>query len=119
MKLLLPGTFAHYFKAFHREVGNRLFLLVGLLVAMSYAEGLGIALFFPLFSGAHTAVPAPLATLFGRLHIPLSPTGVLPFIVIAFVLKGFLSFVVFGYQYFLTARGGMVLRRKIVAGLRY
>lgn len=119
MKLLLPGTFIHYFKAFQRQNGNRIFLLVALLVAMSYAEGLGIALFFPLFSGAHGAMPAPLALLFHRLHIPDSPTGVLPFIVVAFVLKGMLSFVALGYQYFLTARNGMLLRRKIIQGLRY
>ena len=118
--LTLPGLFARQFRQFRRHTGNRMFVLIGLTRLMSWAEGLGIALFFPLFgtgSGADSLSRA-LRRLLAALHVPQTPTGALPFIVVAFALKGILQLVTQSYQGHLAAQFTLRLRRELVRGLR-
>jgi ABC-type multidrug transport system fused ATPase/permease subunit len=116
----LPGLFTRHFRAFRRQTGNHLFALIGLTTLMSYAEGIGIALFFPLFKseGADDAVSHALNRALRILHVSPTPTGTLPFIVGAFVLKGLLQLGTNSYQGYLAAHVPLRLRKEIVRGLR-
>jgi ABC-type multidrug transport system fused ATPase/permease subunit len=116
----LLTTFVHYFRLFRRLTGNHMYALTALNVVMGYAEGIGIALFFPLLRSQdeHDMLASSLAKVFRVLHIPATPTGALPFIVLAFVLKGLLMLVTYTYQGRLAAQIPMTLRREIVVSLR-
>ena len=116
----LPRTFLRHFRAFRRYTGNHMFALIALTTVMSYVEGIGIALFFPLLKGEgeHDALSQTLNRVLAYLHIPPTPTGALPFIVAAFVLKGFLVLGTMSYQGYLAAQVPLHLRKTIVSGLR-
>jgi subfamily B ATP-binding cassette protein MsbA len=103
-------VFTRYFSAYRHYVKNRIFVLIILLGAMSYAEGLGIALFYPLMGQQQGAA-------FSFLHLPTTPLGALPLIVAAFALKGLLQFIAVTYQYRLSARMAQSMRKEIVQGL--
>src|ERR1700761_199195 len=47
----IPRLFRRYFRIFRQLVGRHMYVLTALNVLMSYAEGIGIALFFPLLRG--------------------------------------------------------------------
>ena len=106
----LPGTFVHYWRMFRRYVGNKLIVLIALLGAMGYAEGMGIALFLPLMG-------QPSNNFLGFIDLPSSPQRALPWIVAVFVLKGLLQFVAVTYQYRLSAGMTRSMRTRIVEGL--
>jgi ABC-type multidrug transport system fused ATPase/permease subunit len=115
----LPALFVRHFRAFRRLTGNHMFALVALTTLMSYAEGIGIALFFPLFEsgGEADALSAILHRVLRVLHVTPTPTGVLPLIVSAFLLKGVLQFATLSYQGYLVAQVTLRLRRELVSGL--
>ncbi len=118
--LAVPRALLRYFRVFRDRAGNRLYVFILLTAAMSYAEGLGIALFFPLLAaGANPEHPLSraLGGLLRALHVEPTPLGVLPFIVVAFVLKGLLQFAAIAYQYRLHARVTRELRRELVERL--
>ncbi len=97
-----------------------MFALTALNILMSWAEGIGLALFFPLLSGAdqHDPLSTAFTSVLHTLHIPPTPSAVLPLIVIVFVIKGGLSFATYSYQGYLAARIPLQLRREIVTSLR-
>ncbi len=116
----IPRLFTRYFRTFRQLVGGHMYVLTALNVLMSYAEGIGIALFFPLLrgEGEPDALSASLSKVFHFLHIPLTPLGALPFIVAAFLVKGILTMVTLSYQGHLTAHIPLKLRRRVIKGLR-
>jgi ABC-type multidrug transport system fused ATPase/permease subunit len=116
----LPRSFMRHFRAFRQYTGNHMFALIALTTLMSYAEGIGIALFFPLLKsdGADDALSQTLNRVMRALHVAPTPTGALPFIVAAFVLKGILQLGTNSYQGYLAAQLTLRLRRRIVSGLR-
>ncbi len=116
----LPRTFVRHFRKFRAYTGNHMFVLAALTIVMSWAEGVGLALFFPLLSGQgeHDALASAFANALHVLHISPTPGSVLPLIVVVFVLKGALSFGTFSYQGYLAARIPLKLRREIIASLR-
>src|SRR5690242_10998738 len=93
-----------------------MFALTGLNVLMSWAEGVGLALFYPLLRGEGGATD-PLSKAFnsvlGFVGIAPTPTAVLPLIVGLFVLKGLLMWGTYSYQAYLAARIPLQLRRRI------
>ena len=110
-----------YFRMFWGYAGPRILILLGLTTTMSYAEGVGIALFLPLFSAGNGAKPDALSATLGRvfawLHVPLTPAGALPLIVGIFVLKGVLQYVTTVYQYRLTHRSMRALRQRLLSAM--
>ncbi|HEX4450476.1 MAG TPA: ABC transporter ATP-binding protein [Kofleriaceae bacterium] len=116
----LPRTFVRHLRAFRRYTAHHMLVLTVLNIVMSWAEGLGLALFFPLL-GASNQTDA-LSTSFSKvlhyLHISPTPAAVLPLIVIVFVVKGALSLATLSYQGYLAARIPLQLRREIVTSLR-
>jgi subfamily B ATP-binding cassette protein MsbA len=116
----LPRLFMRHFRAFRKYSGNHMFALTALNVLMSYAEGVGIALFFPLFrsDGEQDALSTAFASVFRFLHVPPTATAALPFIVGAFLLKGLLMLATYSYQGYLAAQIPRRLRVDTVAGLR-
>ena len=116
----LPRTFSRHFRAFRRYTGNQMFLLTALNIATSWAEGVGIALFFPLLrsESEHDALSSAFAAVFRFLHVSPTPTAALPFIVGAFLLKGLLMLATYSYQGYLAAQIPLRLKREMVGGLR-
>jgi subfamily B ATP-binding cassette protein MsbA len=116
----LPRLFLRQLRRFRQRTGNRMFVLVALTTLMSWSEGLGIALVFPLFGsdGAADSLSRALPRLFAALHVPLTPTGALPVLIAAFVAKGLLQFATQCYEGHLAAQLGLGLRRDLVRGLR-
>ncbi|MFN0253036.1 MAG: ABC transporter ATP-binding protein [Kofleriaceae bacterium] len=117
----LPTLFLRYFQEYWRLAGARMLVLVGLTLVMAYAEGIGIALFFPLFSSdanmASAGFAGQIAGIFDSLGLAFEPVNVLPLIILLFVVKGALQFVTFRYQYSLTRFVTAKLRRRTLAAL--
>lgn len=113
-------TFTHYFRQFRRLTGNHMIVLTVLNIIIGYAEGIGIALFFPLLrsEGEHDVMATSLTSVFRFLHIPATPTAALPFIVVAFMLKGLLTLVTYTYQGHLAAQIPLKLRLELVRRMR-
>jgi subfamily B ATP-binding cassette protein MsbA len=116
----LPATFVRHFRAFRKYSGRHLYALTLLNIVMSYAEGLGIALFFPLLGSSKQGDPlsSAFASILGVFHINPTPLAVLPLIVGVFVFKGVLTMATYWYQAYLASRIPLQLRREIVDSLR-
>jgi ABC-type multidrug transport system fused ATPase/permease subunit len=117
---LYPQQLVGYFKFFYRHVGNRLFLLLALMFIMSWSEGLGIALFYPILGQG--TMPSGrsgemVAWLFRLLHLDMSVRGALVGIVIMFVSKGAFMFFSSAYAYRIAARLTRRLRQQLVDGI--
>jgi subfamily B ATP-binding cassette protein MsbA len=88
---------------------------------MSYAEGLGIVMLFPLFetsaTGGRSASSGLILRLFSFLHVPFSPGGALPAIVLLFAAKGVLQYITLTYQFRLTQQVTRQMRRAILGAL--
>ncbi len=97
-----------------------MFLLSALNIVMSWAEGIGIALFFPLLrnEGEKDSLSTTFARVLHVLHVPPTATGALPFIVAAFTLKGLLMFGTYSYQSYLAARIPLQLKMEVIRRLR-
>lgn len=110
-----------YFKVFFKYTRWRIFLIVALALVMSYAEGLGIALFLPLLQRGPLESPdsssGMLLRVFAWLHIPPTPAGALPALALAFVVKGGIQLVAMSYQTRSAALFGRLLRRRLVEAL--
>lgn len=113
----LAQVFTRYFRFYRGIAGRQLYVIVILSMLMGYAEGLGIAMIFPLFQqGAPAAdsVSESLYSVFEFLHIPTTPEGALPLLAVAFALKGALSFVCIWFQARATANVGRRLRTRMI-----
>jgi ABC-type multidrug transport system fused ATPase/permease subunit len=114
----LARMFVRYFRFYRGYAGHQIYVIVGLSLLMGYAEGLGIAMIFPLFQGegaaAADSVSQSLSKIFSTLGIPTTPEGALPLLAAAFALKGVLSFVAMSYQARSTAHVGRKLRMRMI-----
>lgn len=117
----LPSLFTRYWRLFWSYAGARILIVVGLTLVMTYAEGIGIALFFPLFEpGGTTASTGPGATIGGLLdflHVPPTPASVLPLIILLFLAKGLFQYLTLRYQLSLTRQVTRRLRRRTLDAL--
>ena len=119
---VIPRLPVRYFRLFWGYAGARILVVFFLTMVMSYAEAIGIALFFPLFTlGAQSAPTDPIARLFGSvfafLHLPFSPGAALPIIAGIFVFKGALQYATTIYQVSLTHHVVRELRRRVLRAI--
>lgn len=117
----LPRTFTRHFRAFRRYTGNHMVGLTALNLLMSWAEGIGLAMFYPLLrgnDGEPDALSEGFNSVLAFLGVSPRPAAVLPLIVGLFVIKGLLMWATYSYQAWLAARIPLQLRREIVNGLR-
>jgi ABC-type multidrug transport system fused ATPase/permease subunit len=117
----LPYLLTRYLRQFWSYVGGRMLVLVALTITMSFAEGIGIAMFFPLFS---TATPSggdgawnPITAILHAFDISPTPASVLPLIMVLYVTKGLLQYLTYRYQYSLTRMVSRRLRRRALTAL--
>jgi ABC-type multidrug transport system fused ATPase/permease subunit len=94
-------------------------ITVALTLVMTYAEVVGIALFYPLFETGPTKSEAAssinyLLDVFG---VPPTANAVLPLIMILFVTKGVLQFITLRYQFSLARSVTRQLRRRVLDAL--
>jgi ABC-type multidrug transport system fused ATPase/permease subunit len=117
----LPSLFVRYFALFWGFARGRMVVLVLLTLAMTYAEAIGIALFFPLFEPDPTAsssgVGRAIAGFLDLFGISMKPGSVLPLIVMLFVLKGAFQFLTARYQLTLFREVSRQLRRRVLTGI--
>jgi subfamily B ATP-binding cassette protein MsbA len=117
----LPRIFTRHFRAFRKYSGYHMFALTALNLVMSWAEGIGLALFYPLLAkdnGKPDALSAAFRSVLDMFGIAPTPVAVLPFIVGVFVIKGLLTWATYSYQAYLAAQIPLKLRREIVESLR-
>ncbi len=78
----LPLLFVRYFVLFWAFARARMMILVVLTLAMTYAEAIGIALFFPLFepdpAASSSGVGHTIASFLDLFGIAMTPASVLP-----------------------------------------
>jgi subfamily B ATP-binding cassette protein MsbA len=117
----LPGLALQYLRLFWGYAGWRIFVIVALTLAMSWAEGLGIVLLFPLFDAGGGAAPNAasdaILRLFRVIHVQPSPGGALPVIVLLFAAKGLLLYVTTTYQLRLSQQVTRRMRRNTLDAL--
>src|SRR5258708_21157676 len=117
----LPSLAVHYFRLYWGYAGVRILFLVALTLVMTYAEGIGIALFFAVCggsgNGARSGFSCTIGRLFDAVGVPLVAANVLPVIAGLFVRKGLLPFVTFRYQFELARRVAKQLRRRALSAL--
>ncbi len=117
----LPSLLVRYFRLFWGYAGARILIIVGLTLVMTYAEGIGIAMFFPLFQTSGQAdtngLSSTIARMLDVLHVPMTPGSVLPLIVILFFVKGVLQYVTYRYQFALSRQVTRNLRRRSLDAL--
>lgn len=117
----LPFLLFHYFRLFWSYTRGRMLVSVVLTLVMTYAEGVGIALFYPLFetdsSTRTSGLGGALTSFLGWFGLPMTPRSVLPLIVILFTLKGVLQYATNRYQFVLFRDVSRQLRRRALSGL--
>jgi ABC-type multidrug transport system fused ATPase/permease subunit len=117
----LPSLAVRYFRQFWGYAGPRILILVVLTVVMSYAEGIGIALFYPLFETSNGASPnnasGMVAHVLDVLHVPMTAASVLPLIMGLFLAKGLLQYVTYRYLFRLVRNVTGQLRRRALDAL--
>jgi len=117
----LPFLLFHYFRLFWSYTRGRMVVSVLLTLVMTYAEGVGIALFYPLFetdSATRTSgLGGTLSSFLGWFGLPMSPRSVLPLIVILFALKGVLQYATNRFQLVLFRDVSRQLRRRSLTAL--
>lgn len=113
-------TLLRYYRFFRSYAGRRIFALIAIALVGSWAEAIGIALFFPIFSpgGASTPIAAAVARVVERLGLPPGVPGTLLLIVAAFTVKGVFLFLGGAYQYRVSSDVTRRMRERIVSALR-
>jgi ABC-type multidrug transport system fused ATPase/permease subunit len=117
----LPRQFTRHFRAYRKYTGNHMFVLTGLNLVMSWTEGIGLALFYPLLrsgTGETDALSSAFNSLLSAIGVEPTPLAVLPLIIGVFILKGLLMQVTYSYQAWLASRIPYQLRLEIVDRLR-
>ncbi|MEO8548729.1 MAG: ABC transporter ATP-binding protein [Kofleriaceae bacterium] len=116
----LPSLVVRYFRQFWGYAGGRILILVALTLVMTYAEGIGIALFYPLFQSSGSSGDSSGSTItrvLDTLHISATPASVLPLIMGLFIVKGVLQYVTLRYQFELSRKVLLELRRRALDAL--
>jgi ABC-type multidrug transport system fused ATPase/permease subunit len=114
----LPFLLIRYFRQFWGYVGARMLLIVAMTIVMSFAEGIGIAMFFPLFSSSGAPGGwSPINALLDTFGVEPTPASVLPLIMGLYLTKGILQYLTLRYQYSLTRLVNRRLRRRALTAL--
>jgi subfamily B ATP-binding cassette protein MsbA len=115
----LPSLFTRYFRLFWGYARARIVITVLLTLVMTNAEGIGIAMFFPLFeTGTSTShASSTINSLLAKLHVSPTPASVLPLIVGLFLLKGVLQFATLRYQFSMARDVTRQMRRRALDAL--
>jgi ABC-type multidrug transport system fused ATPase/permease subunit len=117
----LPFLLVHYFRLFWSYTRGRMVVSVILTLLMTYAEGVGIALFYPLFetdpAARASGFGGTIASFLGWFGLSMTPGSVLPLIVILFTLKGALQYATNRYQFAMFRDVSRQLRRRALTGL--
>ena len=109
----LPSLAVRYFRQFWGYAGAKILILVVLTVVMSYAEGVGIALFYPLFEGPGSPATSNVITrALAWFSVPMTPARVLPLIMGLFLAKGLMQYATYRYQFRLVRDVTARLRRR-------
>jgi subfamily B ATP-binding cassette protein MsbA len=113
------STLLRYYRFFRGYAGRRIFVLVAISLVGSYAEAIGIALFFPVFSPAGTSAPlsGAVARVVRLLGLPEGLPGTLLLILAAFSLKGVFLFLGGAYQYRVSSDVTRRIRERITSAL--
>ena len=61
MKFSLKNGFLSYFKYFYSIIGNKLVLLLGLSIIVSFLDGMGLSMFIPLLKAVGDGQTQPAA----------------------------------------------------------
>lgn len=106
MKLKFKGNFIGYFKFYYGIMGNKLFVYLGLSIAVSFLDGMGLAMFMPLLqavSGTSSNAGESLGQLryltdgMRSIGIDLNVTSVLFVLILIFCIKGLFKFIQLRY----------------------
>lgn len=111
------AAFLYHLRFFHALVGWRFYVLVVLTIAMSWSEGVAIALLLPLLSGGGgngTAIGAMVGRVLSFLHVPGTTEGVLTALVLFAFVKAGLSFGTVAWQYHISSKLTQDLRRTLL-----
>lgn len=114
-----------FFTYFAGAYPGRTALMVVLLVAAGFAEGIGVAGFLPILeigvdadSGAPPSdISRVVVTLLAALHLPTTLPILLALVVLALALKGAFRWLAMREAGFITARVGMDLRLRLIRSL--
>ena len=107
MNLNFKNNFWGYFKFYYNIVGNKLFIYLFLSIAISFLDGLGLAMFMPLLQsvgGDENAGAESLGALqyvvglIEAMGFSMTISTVLVILVALFILKGAVKFVQMNYQ---------------------
>jgi subfamily B ATP-binding cassette protein MsbA len=113
------ASFRRYWRFFHGYAGRRIHALIAIALVGSWAEAIGIALFFPIFSpgAAGGALSRAIALGVQALGLPPGVPGTLVLIVVAFTLKGLFLYWGGAYQYGVSSDVTCRIRERIVAAI--
>jgi len=111
LKIFAPAiAFLKYYKIFHRYIGHKTLYLVGLSLATTLTEGLGIAIFFSYLqqlAGAQGATSSPnpvtqyLFSFLTWCGLPTTPLYVIGAMLVVFLIRGASTLVTNSFQYYL------------------
>ncbi|MBN2744055.1 MAG: ABC transporter ATP-binding protein [Marinilabiliaceae bacterium] len=114
-----------YFVFYYRQLGIKIFLLLGISSIIAFLDGIGLTLFVPLFQVADSGSAEGeslgklqfVIDLFERFNVPLTVGVILIFLILLFVVKGLVK--LFERYYATRIRVGFTrsLRIKLITGL--
>lgn len=115
----LPALFFRHFRLFWGFAGWRILITVALTLVMTYAEAIGIALFYPLFETGDkkSAAASSISSILDVFDLQATASTVLPLIVVLFIVKGVLGFLTLRYQFSLARTVTRRLRRRSLDAL--
>lgn len=115
-----PSDFFRYLRFFRRYTGNRLYALIAISLVSTYLEGLGIALFLPVFGGAGAGeigddpISRAVLSMLSTVGIPPTLGATLGAVCVVFAFKGVVQFAIGAYQYRLSSRTTREIRGRIL-----
>jgi len=94
MNLKFKNTFIGYYQFYYHIIGYKFFINLGLCIAISFLDGIGLAMFIPLLQsvGANGEIRIE------RLGLDLTMSTLLGLLVLLFILKGLTLFLQLNYQ---------------------
>jgi len=114
------GGYFRYLSAFRRFLGNKIFFLLPLSLLAVSADSLGIMMILPLLKASEMAGDSLgeatdfLLSIIKALGIPQTTMGILLFMGVVFLAKGFIRFAEGGFRVYLQARLERDLKTKLL-----
>jgi ABC-type multidrug transport system fused ATPase/permease subunit len=114
------NLFMRYLRFFRRYTGNRLYALVVISLISTNLEGLGIALFLPVFGGigagdiGEDPISRAMLSMFEAIDVAPTIGATLVAVCVVFLLKGIVQFLIGAYQYRLSSRTTKEIRGRIL-----